>query len=92
MLNQLVRLVAFDLPDDYFTTYSEEVGKLTLADIHRVAEEHIKDGALKVVVAGDAESVGAGTARTRLLCRPNRLRGCEVEYVERGHSNKDRIR
>ena len=57
MLNQLVRLVAFDLPDDYFTTYSEEVGKLTLADIHRVAEEHIKAGALKIVVAGDAERV-----------------------------------
>ncbi len=57
VLNQLVRLVAFDLPDDYFTTYSEEVGKLTLADIHRVAEEHVKAGALKVVVAGDAERV-----------------------------------
>ena len=57
VLNQLVRLVAFDLPDDYFTTYSEEVGKLTLADIHRVAEEHVKAGALKIVVAGDAERV-----------------------------------
>ncbi len=59
VLNQLVRLVAFDLPDDYFSTYSEEVGKLTLADIHRVAEEHIKAGALKIVVAGDAERVEA---------------------------------
>lgn len=60
VLNQLVRLVAFNLPDDYFTTYSEEVGKLTLADIHRVAEEHIKAGALKIVVAGDAERVEPG--------------------------------
>ena len=57
VLNQLVRLVAFDLPDDYFSTYAEEVGNLTLADIHRVAEEHIKAGALKIVVAGDAASV-----------------------------------
>ena len=57
VLNQLVRLVAFDLPDDYFGTYAEEVGNLTLADIHRVAEEHIKAGALKIVVAGDAASV-----------------------------------
>lgn len=57
VLSQLVRLVAFDLPYDYFTTYSEEVGKLTLADIHRVAAEHIKAGALKIVVAGDAERV-----------------------------------
>ena len=57
MLSQLVRLVAFDLPDDYFSTYADAVSKLTLADIHRVAETHIKSGALKVVVAGDAATV-----------------------------------
>ena len=57
VLNQLVRLVAFDLSDDYFTTYADEVAKLTLADIHRVAEEHIKAGALKIVVAGDAATI-----------------------------------
>jgi len=58
VLSQLVRLVAFDLPDDYFTHYADEVSKLTLDDIHKVAKEHIKAGALKIVVAGDAESVG----------------------------------
>ena len=57
VLSQLVRLVAFDLPYDYFSTYADEVGKLSLADIHRVAKEHIKPGALKIVVAGDAERV-----------------------------------
>ena len=59
VLNQLVRLVAFDLPDNYFSTYAEEVGKLSLADIHRVAEEHIRSGALKIVVAGDAATISA---------------------------------
>ena len=58
VLNQLVRLVAFNLPDDYFTNYADEVSKLTLDDIHRVAEAHIKSAALKIVVAGDAASVG----------------------------------
>ena len=58
VLSQLVRLVAFDLSDDYFTHYADEVSKLTLGDIHRVAESHIKSGALKIVVAGDAASVG----------------------------------
>ena len=60
MLSQLVRLVAFDLPDDYFTTYAAEISKLTLADIHRVAEKHIKASALKIIVAGDAATVEAG--------------------------------
>ena len=58
VLNQLVRLVAFDLSDDYFTHYASEVSKLTLGDIHRVAESHIKSAALKIVVAGDDASVG----------------------------------
>ena len=58
VLSQLLRLVAFDLPDDYFTTYAAEVSKLTLADIHRVAEKHIKAAALKIIVAGDAATVG----------------------------------
>ena len=59
VLNQLVRLVAFDLPEDYFSTYSEKVGKLTLADIHRVSEERIKADALKIVVAGDEATIGS---------------------------------
>ena len=57
VLNQLVRLVAFDLPDDYFSTYASEVARLTLDDIHRVAKAHIKSAALKIVVAGDASQV-----------------------------------
>ena len=57
VLNQLVRLVAFDLPDDYFANYADEVSKLTLADIHRVAETRIKSAALKIVVAGDAAAI-----------------------------------
>ena len=57
VLNQLVRLVAFDLPDDYFTTYASEVASLTLADIHRVANTHIKSAALKIIVAGDANTI-----------------------------------
>ena len=57
VLNQLVRLIAFDLPDDYFSTYASEVARLTLDDIHRVADAHIKSAALKIVVAGDASQV-----------------------------------
>ena len=56
-LSQIVRLVAFDLPDDYFRTYADEIASLTLPDIHRVAEAHIKSGALKIVIAGDAATV-----------------------------------
>ncbi len=57
VLNQLVRLIAFDLPDDYLTNYAAEVSKLTLSDIHRVADEHIKSAALKIIVAGDAATI-----------------------------------
>ncbi len=60
VLNQLVRLVAFDLPDDYLSRYADEVAKLALEDVHRVAEAHIKSGALKIIVAGDAAKVEPG--------------------------------
>ena len=57
VLSQLVRLAAFDLPDDYFSNYAGEVSALTLEDIHRVAEARIKSASLKIVVAGDAASI-----------------------------------
>ncbi len=57
---QLAHIVAFDLPDDYFTTYADRLAAVTLNDLHRVAEQHIRDGELAVVVVGDAATVESG--------------------------------
>ena len=59
-LHQLIRLVVFDLPDDYFSTYSSNLQAVTLDDVHRVARERLDDSHLKILVVGDREVVEPG--------------------------------
>ena len=60
ILQQLMRIVSFDLPLDYFTTYSSNIEALTLDEAHRVATELIDDSHLRILVVGDAEVVEPG--------------------------------
>ena len=56
-LQQLARLVAFDLPDEYFSTYAANLQALSLAEIHRVTNERIDGGHLKILVVGDRQVI-----------------------------------
>ena len=60
ILQQLVRLVVFGLPDDYFAGVADKVKAVELADVHRVARERIDDGHLKILVVGDGAVVEPG--------------------------------
>ena len=57
---QLTRMVVHDLPDDYFDTYLDALGALTLDDIRRVATDHLDDTRLIVLVVGDRETIEPG--------------------------------
>lgn len=59
-LQQLVRLVMFNLADDYFATYADRVEAITLEDVHRVATERVLDSRLKLLVVGDKSLVEPG--------------------------------
>ena len=59
-LHQLIRLLTFDLPDDYFSSFAAELSAVSLEEVHRVARELLHDGRLNVVVAGDREAVESG--------------------------------
>ena len=59
-LQQLIRLLTFDLPDDYFSSFAVELSAVSLEDVHRVARELLHDGRLNVLVAGDRETVEPG--------------------------------
>jgi len=50
----LANLVTYDLPEDYYDTYRDRVGAVTTADALRVAREHIRPEALRMVVVGEA--------------------------------------
>ena len=58
ILQQLTRLVVFGLPNDYFSTFSDDLSLVTLDDVHRVAEHIIDPDHLKILVVGDDSVIG----------------------------------
>ncbi len=60
ILGQLARLVAFGLPDDYYSGYLDRVDAVSLEDVRRAAGERIDDGHLSVLVVGDMKVVEPG--------------------------------
>ena len=57
VLGQLVAMEQFGLPDDYFRTVRPSIDSVTLDDVHRVSQNHIRPGNLQVLVVGDRASV-----------------------------------
>jgi zinc protease len=60
VLQQLTRLVLFDLPDDYFSGYADRIRGISLDDVHRVATERIDSSHLRILVVGDRSVVEPG--------------------------------
>jgi zinc protease len=54
---RLIDLVHFGLPDDYFVGQVERLRTVSLADVQRVAEEHVHPDELSVVVVGDRAAI-----------------------------------
>ena len=59
-LNQLARLVTFDLPDDYYRMAQTQYEVVSLADIQRVAREWIDLERMAILVVGDRAIVEPG--------------------------------
>ena len=53
VLGQLVSMEQFGLPDDYFRTVRPSVEAITLEDVRRAANTHIRPGNLQILVVGD---------------------------------------
>jgi zinc protease len=49
----LASWAVYGLPERYFDTYREEIRAVTVADVQRVAREHLRPDELKTVVVGD---------------------------------------
>ena len=59
ILQQLARIPMFNLPIDYFSTFSSTIENLRQEDIHRVANTLIKEDSLTVLVVGDRSTIGS---------------------------------
>lgn len=63
---QLVPIVLYDLPLDYYSTYAQQIDRLTQADIQRVAREYIDPSRVAIVIVGDRASIEGGVRALRL--------------------------
>jgi zinc protease len=52
-LGHLGPIVQFGLPHDYLATFSDNIGKVTLQDVQRVANERLNKDRLTMLVVGD---------------------------------------
>jgi zinc protease len=55
----LANVEIFRLPTNYFDTYRDRVGAVTVDDVLRVARAHLDPSRVQVVVVGDAEAIRA---------------------------------
>jgi zinc protease len=66
VLDSVVTLVQYDLPDDHYQTYAGKVRALTLADIGKAAQTVVQPNHLIWVVVGDRAKIEAGIRELRL--------------------------
>ena len=66
LINHLLQMVLFDLPNDYFQTVKRSIEQVSLEDVHRIGAELIKPEWLSVLVVGDRKEVEPGLRRLEL--------------------------
>jgi zinc protease len=60
VVNYLTGLVVYNLPDNYYKTYSEKVKNLNVNDVSEAAEKIIKPGNMIWIVVGDQSKIEKG--------------------------------
>lgn len=54
---QLVPVVLYGLPLDYYTTYAQRIDEVTQSDVQRVARQYVDPSKLTIVIVGDRKSL-----------------------------------
>jgi predicted Zn-dependent peptidase len=57
LANSLAQMFVYNLPADYYTTYTQRVRAVTPADVQRVAEKYIQPDKFAIVVVGDRKVI-----------------------------------
>jgi predicted Zn-dependent peptidase len=58
--NQLIPVVLYGLPLDYYNSYVSNVEKITQADVQRVAKQYVNPASLAIVIVGDRKNIEQG--------------------------------
>jgi predicted Zn-dependent peptidase len=54
---RVLNLILYDLPLDYYDSYTDRIAAITTADVNRAAREHLDPGRLVIVVVGDRAQI-----------------------------------
>src|SRR6266850_6655730 len=57
LIDQLVSIRMYDLPDDYLHIYRDRINAVTVEEIQRVAQSHVMPDRAAIVVVGDAAEI-----------------------------------
>ena len=57
LIDQLVSIKMFDLPDDYLHIYRDRINAVTADEIQRAAQSHVTPDRAAIVVVGDAAEI-----------------------------------
>jgi zinc protease len=57
---RIIPVALYDLPLDYFNSFSQKIGAVTQADVQRVARQYVTPEQLQIIVVGDAKVIEPG--------------------------------
>jgi predicted Zn-dependent peptidase len=57
---QLIPVIVYGLPLDYYNSYVQRIEEVTVADVQRVAERYVDPSKLAVVIVGDRKAIEPG--------------------------------
>ena len=57
LATSLAQMFVYNLPPDYYATYTERVRAVTPADVQRVAEKYVQPDKFAVVIVGDLKTI-----------------------------------
>ena len=70
VIRDVIQLVRYDLPEDYYHTYDAKVRGLTLKEIHRLSKQMVDPDKLSFFIVGDREKVQPGLEQLGLQVIP----------------------
>jgi zinc protease len=56
----LAQMFVYNLPEDYYATYTDKIRAVTAADVQRVAETYIQPDRFAILVVGDRKAIEPG--------------------------------
>jgi predicted Zn-dependent peptidase len=63
---RLAPIALYQLPLDYFSTYSQRIAAISAADVQRVALQYVRPDQLNIVIVGDLKVIEAGIRALRI--------------------------